>query len=562
MADFDTLGGRPATTTLKWWSVRNFKSLLYAITPLEGLTAITGANSAGKSSLLQTLLLVAQSADQEVTLNGNLTRLGVPRDVIRAGTSSFAIACIATIRMGNERSEWSFDITLRPTVSGLRVSEFEVTRDSETVLVATDSRVTEKTRAHVDPDGQFGDTLLRVREVQGSIAPAHTYVSFNGFTPIALHTRAESKLVLRDLKRTFSLAAIREDRDIASQFTDLVLSNFYHTRAERSPGPATDAIRSVLGTALLDDASQDRLSKRTLDALLTELANQDEENEWQRIPVRGVVSLAQRRTPRHLALLMPSIAAAYQGLVASNEMISRVVQTVRYVGPLREEPQVVSKSATRSRHTPVGLRGELTAELLHTRTARVRYWDWEGTMHRTSLKAAVSLWSARLGIGDQVSVEDQGKLGRGLRISVNGVARDLTMVGVGASQLLPVLSAVLEAPAGSVVLLEQPELHLHPSVQSRLADFLLFARHDISLVVETHSEYLITRLRRWVAEGQAKPNQIHILFAEPSADGTDVRNLKLNELGNLNDWPEGFFDSRDTEAHAIVKAIAERRHLE
>ena len=205
------------------------------------------------------------------------------------------------------------------------------------------------------------------------------------------------------------------------------------------------------------------------------------------------------------------------------------------------------------------MRGELTAELLSTRTSLVSYSDWDKKERSTDLTTAVSLWSAHLGIGESVSVEDQGKLGRGLRITVNGESRDLTMVGVGASQLLPVLTVVLDAPRNSIVLLEQPELHLHPSVQSRLGDFLLFARPDLCIIVETHSEYLITRIRRWVAEERAKREKVHILFAEPATTGTEVRELRMTELGNLDDWPAGFFDSQDQEARAIVSAIAARR---
>jgi predicted ATPase len=100
---------------------------------------------------------------------------------------------------------------------------------------------------------------------------------------------------------------------------------------------------------------------------------------------------------------------------------------------------------------------------------------------------------------------------------------------------------------------------LHPSVQSRLGDLLVFARPDICVIVETHSEYLITRIRRWVAEGRAKRERVHVLFAEPAAGGTEVRELRMSELGNLDDWPAGFFDAQDGDARAIVRAIAGRR---
>ncbi|WP_162528596.1 AAA family ATPase [Mycolicibacterium sp. CBMA 361] len=73
---------------------------------------------------------------------------------------------------------------------------------------------------------------------------------------------------------------------------------------------------------------------------------------------------------------------------------------------------------------------------------------------------------------------------------------DLTSVGTGVSQVLPVLVMCLQAPPGSLLLIEQPELHLNPAVQQKLADFLLaIAASGRQLLVETHSDYLITRLR-------------------------------------------------------------------
>jgi predicted ATPase len=163
-----------------------------------------------------------------------------------------------------------------------------------------------------------------------------------------------------------------------------------------------------------------------------------------------------------------------------------------------------------------------------------------------------------LGVGETVGVEDQGKLGRGLRITVNGIPRDLTTIGVGASQLLPVITIVLAADAGSIVMLEQPELHLHPAVQSRLADFFLFARPDVTLIVETHSEYLVTRMRRRAAEGSISGDKVALMFAEQIDGTTQVRRLHMDSLGDLDVWPVGFFDTQEEESRALVAAISRK----
>lgn len=548
----------PSAPRLETWAVQNFKAIGYAETPLRGLTVIAGANSSGKSSLLQSLLLNAQSEDQEVTLNGNLVRLGVPRDVVRAGSSSLSISCTSSTEMNDRSTEWHVQLTLRATVEGMRVSECTVARGGDSIFVASDSRVTERTRSQIDRERTYGDTLLRVRELNGEVAPAHTYVTFNGLLPTTLHPKQDSTSTLRELRRTFSVKGLRDDADTANRFTELVLSSFYMHKERKEAGPLGDAARELVGGGVTNESTVS-ISRAKLDSALKALSESEEEGAWQAIPIRASMAHSRRVSLRYISLALPAIGTAFQAMLKVNEDFSRVGRLVRYLGPLREEPQVVSKSGARSRSTPVGVRGELTAELLSTRTSAVRYSDWNKKRHETTLTIAVSAWAAHLGIGESVSVEDQGKLGRGLRINLGGVSRDLTMIGVGASQLLPVITIVLDAPPGSIILLEQPELHLHPSVQSRLADFLLFARPDVCVIVETHSEYLITRIRRRVAEKLADRRNVHILFAEGTSEGTEMRHLEISELGNLDDWPEGFFDSQDDEARAIVRAIRLRR---
>ncbi|MFH8249493.1 DUF3696 domain-containing protein [Microbacterium sp. B2969] len=495
-----------------------------------------------------------------MTLNGNLVRLGMPRDVIRSTANTVSITCAAVVETERAEEHWVVELSLRTTLDGLRVSECIVSKGDHVVLVASDSRVTERSHDEVDPDRSAGDTLLRVREINGVAAPSRTYVSFIGLTPVALHPRVDRSSVLSQLRRTFTPGALASDVEIAEQFTDLVFSGFYRQQGEKGRARINDTIRGIMGGGLLVEGNRPNVSKAELNFVLGAISEQGAETGWQAIPLRvGFAAIGRRLTPRFLSLSIPSLASSFQSVLTASEILGKVGEAIRYLGPLREEPQVVSKSGARSRLSPVGLRGELTAELLATKATSVRYADWDGNDRETSLTSAVGLWSAYLGIGDDVTVEDQGKLGRGIRVSVNGVRRDLTTIGVGASQLLPVVAIVLDAPPQSIVLLEQPELHLHPSVQSRLADFLCFARPDIGIIVETHSEYIVTRLRRRVAEGRANPSQVHILFAEPREEGTEVRELRMSDLGNLDDWPSGFFDSQDKEARAIVRAIAGRR---
>lgn len=132
-------------------------------------------------------------------------------------------------------------------------------------------------------------------------------------------------------------------------------------------------------------------------------------------------------------------------------------------------------------------------------------------------------------------------------------------VGIGISQVLPVVVAALE-PSSSLVAIEQPELHIHPAVQVGLGD--LFIRgskeHGISFLIETHSEHLILRLLRRIretAEGELppgvlplKPDDVGVVYVQPGEHGVELVPLPVDETGEFTTrWPKGFFDERAEE---------------
>jgi len=199
----------------------------------------------------------------------------------------------------------------------------------------------------------------------------------------------------------------------------------------------------------------------------------------------------------------------------------------------------------------------------------LKYGTPDGSTATDTLPNAVNQWCEYLGIANRIKVTPQGKLGHQLGLRVGGRDRDPTAIGVGASQLLPVVVMVLGAPESSVVLLEQPELHLHPKVQSRLADFLANARRNIRIVIETHSEYLLTRLRLRIAEDRLDRNEIAVLFATQRPDSesgdsetvhTEFSHLSIDELGDFDHWPEDFFDSLDQDSVELAQAVSKKFH--
>ena len=122
---------------------------------------------------------------------------------------------------------------------------------------------------------------------------------------------------------------------------------------------------------------------------------------------------------------------------------------------------------------------------------------------------------------------------------------NISDVGFGVSQTLPVLVALLAAKPGQAVYIEQPEIHLHPRAQVRLADVLAeAAKRGVRVIAETHSSLLLRAVQTLVAKGELSPDLVKLhWFVRNENDGsTEVRSAELDEQGAYGDWPMDFDD--------------------
>ena len=133
-------------------------------------------------------------------------------------------------------------------------------------------------------------------------------------------------------------------------------------------------------------------------------------------------------------------------------------------------------------------------------------------------------------------------------------------MGEGVSQVLPVVARALATNANDCLLIEQPESQLHPALQAELADLFIdvVQTGKRQILVETHSEHLLLRVRRRIAEGSLKPDQVAILFVEKERGESKVHRLDLNSRGHFSDWPKGFFDEAYQEAMALAEAASKK----
>ncbi|RKI09910.1 DUF3696 domain-containing protein [Corallococcus sp. AB030] len=154
-----------------------------------------------------------------------------------------------------------------------------------------------------------------------------------------------------------------------------------------------------------------------------------------------------------------------------------------------------------------------------------------------------------------------------VRTAGNPMAVRLPDVGFGVSQVMPVLLQCFYTEPGSTLLFEQPELHLHPKAQSELADVFIDAIHasedgqprNTQLIIESHSEHILRRIQRRIAEGRLLPEETAIYFCSPGPEGSRIEKLKLDEFGNIINWPKDFFGDDMGDLVAMTEAAMKRQ---
>ena len=247
-------------------------------------------------------------------------------------------------------------------------------------------------------------------------------------------------------------------------------------------------------------------------------------------------------------------------------LIDIFTSRIRYLGANRLVPTMIFASNTPMNWSEVGTKGENVASALREHgNKEIKFFHPElQNVHRGPLNNAVILWLQHFQLVERIETEDKGKLGTLLKIHTLGLDKelDLTSVGFGTSQILPIIVQGLLTPPGGIFIVEQPEVHLHPRVQSQLADFFLALIHaNIQCIIETHSEHIINRLRRRIVEDESNKTvkRIQIYFVEKREAKSLFSKVEANEYGAIINWPAGFFDQVENENLYIAKTASKRR---
>jgi predicted ATPase len=254
-----------------------------------------------------------------------------------------------------------------------------------------------------------------------------------------------------------------------------------------------------------------------------------------------------------------------------NLATERLFKSIYYLGPLREK-------AARLYHwsggepESVGFSGQNTVSALLS--ARERQINDGYKKKRKRFEELIASKLKEMGLIDSFKVNQISEKRREyeVKVKVPGAPDfvDLPDVGFGISQVLPVLVECFYAPANSIIIMEQPEIHLHPKAQTCLADLfidVICAREDghdrnIQLIVETHSEHFLRRLQRRIAEQAIENKKVAAYFAHLTNAEFRLDELEIDIFGNILNWPENFFGDEVGDLVAMTEAAANRQAKE
>jgi predicted ATPase len=247
--------------------------------------------------------------------------------------------------------------------------------------------------------------------------------------------------------------------------------------------------------------------------------------------------------------------------------MERMLRSIFYVGPLREYPK---RLYLWSGETPdhVGVKGDRAVEAILA--AGERAFNWKPKQKTKHLDRLVAEQLHLMGLIRDFKVKPLEQHRKEYEVLVRTSPKlpevKLTDVGFGVSQVLPVIVECFYVPRRSIVIFEQPEIHLHPRVQADLADLFIAAiraredgtERDCQFIIESHSEHFLRRLQRRIAEEELSAEDAALYFVSTQEESARIEELEIDKFGNIRNWPEGFFGDEMGDLVARSEAQAKR----
>lgn len=475
------------------------------------ITVLCGQNSSGKSSILQSILLMKQTREsrnfaQSLLLNGKYVHLGSIKNALHGGAGRMEVVVEHQFNKERDQFEFGTRVNFRPPleylVSGLIEGGEELFRSGKDFRVR--ARYAFSPAADTDMVGRNGQVEVSEFEV------VTTIVSSEGVV---------------ERSSRFLMEKVSQGYDVS------------WSGLETFRGTSTSS-----GSRKNINVDFENLNPAVRQVSFSEKG--DEEG----IPVSVLFFLR-----------------------AVDELASFMSGQITYLGPLREEP--ARRYFFDNEVVDIGVKGENAAYIYQLQAKdhlRGHYFynglDGGGFEKRdlTSVDRAVAEWMEILGVSGFSSEDKNDVISLGMQSRTN-TRVNIADVGFGVSQIFPVILEGLRMPKGSTLLLEQPEIHLHPNMQMQMADyFISLALSGKNIVLETHSDHVVNRLIRRVVEDESGSlgDMIAVYFVSGGEKGSTVEKVQVDGARGIVNWPKGFFDQAADEQRKIIQAgLNKRRKL-
>lgn len=510
--------------------LKNYKAFDEVTIPIKPLTILLGANSVGKSSIIQMLMLLHQTAEERggsyssaLKIYGNYVNLGAFENLFKGKKTDKPLrVCLSfsssSLIDGLDYLEHSFFDDFRNLSRFFLSDPFDKDqyhfKSQKNFALYVDS-VLERFNVHDQGRKQggsystffFRDRLgIPEKELRKKHHPSITK-AYGMMKRVRQSLMQQSNDLNEKLfKVEYEIAYNREKNILGIQSVVFYLPN--NTRILSYSKAADD---TQIESDIIRLSAED---KRIITKYIN--FNQTVFDCVSEIEKESDINTTSFFLHRILQVLLGSLAENISG------------NTVNYVSPLRAHPKryyMLDKAKmTISLDT---LDGDAIAEVLKDNNA---------------IKNKVNEWFDKFGF--KVDVKGFKEVIHHVNVTQNNLSLDITDVGFGISQVLPIIIQGFLSVKNSITIIEQPEIHLHPQMQAELGDLFIdiTKKNEKKLIIETHSEYLLKRIRRRIAEGVIPSNMVSICLFHPKTAEKDpwVEVLNVGETGAFT-WPEEFY---------------------
>lgn len=550
------------------------------------LTLLFGENSSGKSTTLQSLMMLKQTCESgggtfDLLTNGKYVTLGNWEDIVhRLYDDSEGERIRFAIDLPSKNDElngdryfsWGFESKKEGdevNVNGIAIKSFSYgSEEDESVFLRGENKelVNEC------------DSNLSLISVEKLVPQKVTYKFIGGFIKVLSELIYELYEIVYEKSNPKKLKKLKKDFDLkteGSTFMDsvskLMLHYFGGERLNLSkPSDKTSETVNEL-VELVDKIDREIVYDWGKDSLVGDITVLIIMSSQ----IKDLEEIVQRYEEKYNQVIEECLYEIKEIELNANTVkdirkfddilrvyyekmsIRSFFRGIKYLGPLRERPRGTYDYDADSDPSYVGKFGQnLPYILTHFKDVEIEAPLPDGNIQMIPFGEALMTWLNYLNIADEVFTDTEH--GIELNIIDKGVKAKIFNVGVGVSQVLPVLVMGLLSEEDDLLLYEQPELHLHPFAQSKLIDFFVgLIKCGRQIIIETHSEYFLHRLRYLILDERVSEEQVGVQFFEKGPKEVNVRKGELSSEGDFK-YPKNFKDATEDLIRDILGKKIER----